>query len=238
MVASVDTLSALHDGELAPGERGQVEAHARECAACAGALSRWRIASDILAERRTARAAGRRPLRAMAVPVLIAFALLVTSSAAVASGLVAEVLRVGEAIGVASRTVELADARNAGLAVPTSHRLPGGWRLDRVELTRTEAWSSVDLQYSRARARGAGVTVFSGIEARPTDGLTGVVTVDGRPVEIFEQAESRKALPSNDSLISARFAHLGSTVIVRGFRSDMHQAELLAIVEAWIEQAR
>jgi hypothetical protein len=227
MAISIDQLSAYHDDELASEERRTAEAHVAGCRECQNAMRAWRQASRAL----TVGAPSRRRLgrgRALVLASIAAF-LLFGSGVAVASRLFNEVFRFGDVSAVGSRRVTLESARVANLPLPRSDVLPGGWRVDQVQLVMTPTWSSVDLQYQRAGSRGMGVRVWSrGIEVSPTAERRELLTVSGVPVEIGYSGESA----------TARFTHQGSTVIIRAFTNEVDTNGIRALVQAWIEQAR
>src|SRR5256885_1371694 len=103
--------------------------------------------------RRAPSAAPIRPSRGMLVVVTALGLVLFASGAALATGLFSEVFRIGNLSAVGSRTVTLDGARVAQLPLPRSPQLQGGWSVKQVELTMTDAWRSVDLQYGRAGSR-------------------------------------------------------------------------------------
>jgi hypothetical protein len=226
MAISVDQLSAYHDDELAPEERRTVEAHVAGCRECRSAIHAWSQASRAL----TVGAPSGPRLgrgRALVLASIAAFVLL-GSGAAVASGLFNEVFHFGDVSAVASRRATLEAARVANLPLPRSDVLPGGWRLDQVQLVMTPTWNSVDVQYRRPGSRGMGIQVWSqGIDVNPTAQRREVLTVSGVPVEIGYSGDSA----------TARFTHQGSTVIIRGSTKELDTDEISALVQAWIEQA-
>src|SRR5438876_190283 len=135
--------------------------------------------------RRAPAAAPTRPPRGTLVVVTALGLVLFASGAALATGLFSEVFRIGNVSVVGSRTVTLDGARVAQLPLPRSPRLQGGWNLKQVELTMTEAWRSVDLQYGRAGSHGMGIGVWSdGISVNPTTEHIETTAVDGVPVQV------------------------------------------------------
>lgn len=226
MTVTIEQLSAYYDGELASDERQTVEAHLAGCPDCQAAVRRWQQISGAVAatERRGAR--GRR--LAASLPAGIAALLLFGAGVAVA-GPFNEIFRSGNVSAVASRPVTLEEARVAKLPLPRSFDLPGGWRVDQVQLVVTPTWRSVDVQYRRPGSRGMGVTAWSqDITVNPTAERREVVTVSGIPVELGYTGES----------VSARFTHGASTVIVRAFTDEVDVDGIRALVTAWIERAR
>jgi hypothetical protein len=169
--------------------------------------------------------APRRPLVLVAALGLVLFA----SGAALATGLFSEVFRIGNVSAVGSRTVTLDGARVAQLPLPRSPQLQGGWNIKQVELTMTDAWRSVDLQYARAGSHGMGIGVWSdGISVNPTTEHIDTTTVDGVPVEIGNDGTQR----------TARFSQGKATVIIRVFAAEVGQEELESLVSAWLKETR
>jgi hypothetical protein len=156
--------------------------------------------------------------------------LAVGSTAAVATGLFNEVFKIGNLSAVASRPVTLEQARVANLPIPRSDELPGGWKLDQVQLTLTPTWRSVDVQYRRPGSRGMGVTVWSqDIVVNPGAERRETVSVSGVPVDIgYGRGDSA----------TARFTFGESTVIIRFFTNEVDANGIRALVAAWMEQAR
>jgi hypothetical protein len=225
-VINIEQLSAYYDGELGAGERRSIDVHVSGCRDCQSAIRRWQRASVALAAKLPSRARIRVPAVLLAS---IAALLLVGSGAAMATGLFNEVFRFGELSAVASRPVTLDGARVAGLPLPRSDGLPGGWRVDQVQLVMTPSWRSVDVQYRRPGARGMGVTTWSqDINVSPTAERREFLTLSGLPVEVGYSGDGA----------SARFAHQGSTVIIRVFTNEVDTDGLRALIQAWIEQAR
>jgi hypothetical protein len=154
---------------------------------------------------------------------------LFASGAALATGFFSEVFRIGNVSAVGSRTVTLDGARVAQLPLPRSPQLQGGWSIQRVELTMTDAWRSVDLQYGRAGSHGMGVGVWSdGISVNPTAESIETTTVDGVPVEIRSAGTQR----------TARFSQRNGTVIIRVFAAEVGPEELESLVSAWLNETR
>jgi hypothetical protein len=228
MTITIEQLSAYYDRELAPDEHQAVEAHLRQCADCDTALRRWEALSRAVTTVEPSRSRPRR------VPVVITagvMALLaVGSTAAVATGLFNEVFKIGNLSAVASRPVTLEQARVANLPIPRSDELPGGWKLDQVQLTLTPTWRSVDVQYRRPGSRGMGVTVWSqDIVVNPGAERRETVSVSGVPVDIgYGRGDSA----------TARFTFGESTVIIRFFTNEVDANGIRALVAAWMEQAR
>lgn len=223
---NIEQLSAYYDGELGAGERRSVDVHVSGCPDCQLAIRRWQRASLALAARLPSRVRIRVPAILLAS---IAALFLLGSGAAMATGLFNEVFRFGELSAVASRPVTLEAARIAGLPLPRSADLPGGWRVDQVQLVMTPSWRSVDVQYRRPGTRGVGVTAWSqDINVNPTAERRELLTVSGRPVEVGYSGDTA----------SARFEHQGSTVIIRVFTNEVDTNAMQALIEAWIQQAR
>jgi len=154
---------------------------------------------------------------------------LFASGAALATGLFSEVFRSGNVYGAGSRTVTLESARVAQLPLPRSSQLQGGWSLKRVELTMTEAWRTVDLQYVRAGSHGMGIGVWSdGITANPASQQVESTVVDGVPVEIGSGGPQR----------TARFGQGAATVIIRVFAAEVGKEELESLVRAWLKETQ
>jgi hypothetical protein len=226
MMVNIEQLSAYYDGELAGEERRSVEAHLPACRDCQTALRSWREVSAAFATTQPPRVRSRR--LPWPVPAGIVALLLFGTGVAVA-GPFNEIFRSGNVSAVGSRRVTLEEARVAKLPIPQSADLPGGWRVDQVQLVVTPTWRSVDVQYRRPGSRGMGITAWSqDITVNPTAELPEVVTVSGIPVELAYAGES----------VSARFTHGASTVIVRAFTDDVDVDGIRAIVAAWIERAR
>lgn len=228
MTVSIEQLSAYYDRELTPNEVRAVEAHLPECPDCETTLRRWRALSSAVAATEPLRARSRRtPLVLLAG---IAAFLLVGSSVAIATGLFNEVFKIGNVSAVASRRVTLEGARVANLPLPRSDGLPGGWRIDQVQLVVTPTWRSVDVQYRRPGSRGMGVTVWSqDITVNPVVERSEMVTVSGVPVEIGY---------GRDGSASARFTHRESTVIIRFFTNELDADGIRVLVEAWVEETK
>jgi hypothetical protein len=180
--------------------------------------------------RRPAPAAARtRAPRGMLVLVIALGLVLFASGAALATGLFSEVFRIGNVSVVGSRTVTLDGARVAQLPLPRSPQLLGGWSVNRVELTMTDAWRSVDLQYGRAGSHGMGIGVWSdGIGVNPTSEHIEAAIVDGVPVDIGSAGTQR----------TARFSQGKATVIIRVFAAEVGQEELESLVSAWLKETR
>lgn len=227
MTVSIEQLSAYCDGELAPEERLAVDAHLPSCPVCQTTLRRWLQVSRALAATELKRARSRRvPALAMAA---VAALLLIGAGVAVA-GPFNEIFRSGNVSAVGSRQVTLEGARVAKLPLPRSVDLPGGWRVDQVQLVVTPTWRSVDVQYRRPGSRGMGITAWSqDITVNPTADRREVITVSGVPVEIF--------YGRGDST-EARFINGQSTVIIRVFADEVDVDGIRTLVAAWIEQAR
>lgn len=228
MTITIEQLSAYYDRELAPDEHQAVEAHLRQCADCDTALRRWEALSRAVTTVEPSRSRPRR------VPVVITAGVMavlaVGSTAAVATGLFNEVFKIGNLSAVASRPVTLEQARVANLPIPRSDELPGGWKLDQVQLTLTPTWRSVDVQYRRPGSRGMGVTVWSqDIVVNPGAERRETVSVSGVPVDIgYGRGDSA----------TARFTFGESTVIIRFFTNEVDANGIRALVAAWMEQAR
>jgi anti-sigma factor RsiW len=226
MTVNIEQLSAYYDDELAPEERRAVESHLPGCSDCRSALHSWREIAATFAATEPGGTPSRR-LRKL-VPPSIAALVLFGAGVAVA-GPFNEVFRSGNVSAVGSRSVTLEEARVARLPLPTSVDLPGGWRVDQVQLVVTPTWRSVDVQYRRPGSRGVGITAWSqDITVNPTAERREVVTVSGIPVELGYAGES----------VNARFTHGASTVIVRAFTNEVDPEEIRALVAAWIERAR
>src|SRR3982074_2686796 len=137
--------------------------------------------------------ATRAPRVLVVLVTVVAFALL-ASGAALATGLLSEVFRSGNVSAAGSRAVTLDAARVAQVPLPTSQQLDGGWSLKQVQLTLTDEWRSVDLQYSRTGSRGMGIGVWSeGISVKPTADQVQTTTVSGVPVEVGPRADHSTA---------------------------------------------
>jgi len=180
--------------------------------------------------RRSAAGAARtRAPRGTLVVVTALGLVLFVSGAALATGLFTEVFRIGSVSAVGSRTVTLDGARVARLPLPRSPQLQGGWSVKQVELTMTEAWRSVDLQYGRAGSHGMGIGVWSdGISVNPTTEHVETTTVDGVLVEIGSAGTQR----------TARFSQANATVIIRVFAAEVGQEELESLVSTWLKETR
>jgi hypothetical protein len=226
MTVNIEQLSAYYDGEIAPEERRAVESHLPGCSDCRSALQRWGEVAATLSATEAPRAPSRK-LPAL-VPAGIAALLLVGAGVAVA-GPFNEIFRSGNVSAVGSRPVTLEEARVAKLPLPRSVDLPGGWRVNQVQLSVTPTWRSVDVQYRRPGSRGMGITAWSqDINVVPGTERREIVTVSGIPVELGYAGES----------VSARFTHGASTVIVRAFTDEVDVEALRTLVAAWIERAR
>jgi hypothetical protein len=227
MTITIEQLSAYYDRELAPDDARAVEAHLPQCPDCETTLRRWQS----LSRAAVAEPARARPRRGpVLVLAAIAALLLVGSSVAVATGLFNEVFKIGNVSAVASRPVTLEDARVANLPLPRSNELPGGWKIDQVQLTMTPTWRSVDIQYRRLGSRGMGATVWSqDITVNPVAERREEFTVSGVAVEVGY---------GRDDNATARFTHTGSTVIIRFFTNEVDASGIRALVAAWIEQAK
>jgi hypothetical protein len=227
MTISIEQLSAYYDGELAVEEQRSVEDHLTSCPDCQGAVRQWERSSLVVAAGASSRVEIRRT-RGLVLASILAL-LVFGTGVAMASGLFNEVFRIGDLSAVGSRLVTLEGARVANLPLPRSQELPGGWRVDQVQLVITPTWRSVDVQYRRPGAAGIGVTAYSqDINVNPSAQRREVVTVSGIPVELGYSGESA----------TARFTHQGSTVIVRYFTSEVDANEIRGLVQAWIEQAK
>jgi hypothetical protein len=174
--------------------------------------------------------AGRaRASRALVVLVTVVGFVLLASGAAVATGLFSEVFRIGNVSAAGSRAVTLEAARVAQLPLPTSQELDGRWSLRQVQLTMTDEWRSVELQYSRTGSRGMGIGVWSeGINVKPTADHVQTRTVNGVPVELGTAGDQR----------TARFSQRGATVIIRVFANEVAEDDLESLVTAWLYEAR
>jgi hypothetical protein len=228
MTITIEQLSAYYDRELAPDEHRAVEAHLPQCPDCETTIRRWQSLSRAVAMVEPSR----RRLRRVPVLALVGvLALLVVGSGvAVATGLFNEVFKIGDLSAVGSRPVTLEQARAANLPIPRSDELPGGWKVDQVQLVVTPTWRSVDVQYRRLGSRGMGVTVWSqDITVNPVSERRETITVSGIPVEIgYGRGDSG----------SARFTFGASTVIIRFFTNEVDTNGVRALAAAWIEQAR
>lgn len=224
MTVNIEQLSAYYDGELSAEERLAVDGHLPDCPDCQSVLRHWLQVSRALVGAEPSRG---RP-RWIPVGILAVAAVMFVSGVAIA-GPFNEIFRSGNVSGVGSRAVSLEEARVANLPLPRSDQLPGGWKINQVQLVVTPTWRSVDVQYQRAGSRGIGVTVWSqDITVNPSAEHREVVNVSGLPVEIFYGRESTQA----------RFTHGASTVIVRVFADEVDVSGIRALVAAWVEQAR
>jgi len=170
-----------------------------------------------------------RPRLAVTLIAMAVALFLFGSGFAVATGLLSEVFKIGNLSAAGSRAVTLDDARIAHLPLPASDQLPGGWKIGQVQLTMTETYRSVDLQYRRPGSRGMGIGVWSeGITVNPTVERMEIVDVSGVAVQMGTGGDQR----------TARFTDQGATVIIRGFASEIPPEELRALVTAWLAQAR
>jgi len=228
MTITVEQLSAYYDRELAPDEHQAVEAHLPQCPDCEITLRRWQALSRAVA---TAAPSRPRPRRLLFVILAGVIALLVVGcGVAVATGLFSEVFKIGNLSAAASRPVTLEQARVANLPIPRSDQLPGGWKVDQVQMTMTPTWRSVDVHYRRPGSRGMGITVYShDITVNPVSERRETITVSEVPVEIgYGRGDSA----------TARFTFSESTVIIRFFTSEVDANGIRALVAAWMEQAR
>jgi hypothetical protein len=226
MTITLEQLSGYHDRELEPDEHVAVESHVRQCHDCETALRRWQAVSRAVVAPNTSRA----PSRRAAVLVVASVALLMVGSGfAVATGLFNEVFKIGDLSAVASRPLTLEAARAANLPLPRSDEMPGGWKVDQVQLVMTPTWRSVDVQYRRPGSRGLGVTVWSqDITVNPVVERRETVTVSGVPVELgYGRGDDA----------SARFTHGESTVIIRFFTNEVDASGIRELIRAWIERA-
>lgn len=224
MTVAIEQLSAYYDGELSAEERRTVDSHLPECPDCQSVLRRWLQISRVL----VAEPSRGRP-RWIPVGLLALAAVLFISGVAIA-GPFNQIFRSGNVSGLGSRPVSLEEARVANLPLPRSDQLPGGWRINQVQLVVTPTWRSVDVQYQRPGSRGMGVTAWSqDITVNPTAERTEVINVSGIPVEIFYGGGGNT---------QARFTHGASTVIVRVFADEVDVNGIRALVGTWVEQAR
>lgn len=174
-------------------------------------------------------AARTRAPRVLVVLVTVVGFALLASGAALATGLFSEVFRIGSVSAAGSRAVTLDAARVAQLPLPTAQQLDGGWSLKQVQLTMTDEWRSVELQYSRPGSRGMGIGVWSeGIIVKPTADHVQTTTVNGVPVEVGTAGDQR----------TARLSQRGATVIIRVFANEVGQEELESLVSAWLHETR
>jgi len=174
---------------------------------------------------RAAPTRARRLPRAAVVVVAVVSIALVASGAAVANGFLSEVFRSGNVSAAGSRPVTLEAARVAGVPLPRSPELEG-WTIRQVQLTITETWRSVDLQYVRPGSRGMGIGVWSeGINVTPTADAVDTITVSGTPVQIASSRDQR----------TARFTQRGATVVIRVFASEVGPDELASLVRSWLK---
>jgi hypothetical protein len=170
-----------------------------------------------------------RPRRGIAVLVSGVALVLVLGAGVAGATVLFEVFTIGNVSAVGSRSVTLEGARVAQLPLPTSDQLPGGWRLNQIQLTMTDAWRSVDLQYRRLGSRGMSVGVWSqGINVNPTAERWERMTISGSEVEVGRGSDG----------IVARFVFHDATVIIRGFADELGLEEMKSIVAVWIEQAK
>jgi hypothetical protein len=227
MTITIEQLSAYHDRELAPDEREVVEAHLPECPDCETALRRWQALARAVSTVEPSRQRSRRVTLVMAG---VAALFLIGSGAAFATGVFNEVFKIGNLSAVASRRVTLEQASAANLPIPRSAELPGGWKVDQVQMVLTPTWRSVDVQYRRPGSRGIGITAWSqDITVNPGSDRRETITVSGTPVEIgYGRGESG----------SARFTLRDSTVIIRFFTDEVDKDGIRALAAAWIELAR
>jgi hypothetical protein len=225
MIVNIEQLSAYYDGELSAEERRAVDSHLPECPDCQSVLRRWLQLSRVLAVAEPSRG------RPRWIPVgLIAVAAVLFVSGVAIAGPFNEIFRSGNVSGVGSRPVSLEEARVANLPLPRSDQLPGGWKINQVQLVVTPIWRSVDVQYQRPGSRGMGVTVWSqDITVNPTAERREVISVSGIPVEIFY---------GGGGSTQARFTHGASTVIIRVFQDEVDVSGIRVLVAAWVEQAR
>ena len=162
----------------------------------------------------------------------VAAALLVVaaaSTAALGGGFANEIFRSGNVSAVGSREVTLNAARAAHVPLPASERIGNAWQLREVQLTTADAWTSVDLHYTRPGSRGMNIGVWSaGIEVRPTSERWETSSISGRAVE----------LGSSGNSVLARFADRGATVVIRAFADEVSEEELRSLVADWIALSR
>jgi hypothetical protein len=227
MTITIEQLSAYYDRELAPDEQQAVEDHLPQCPDCETALRRWHALSRAVSTIEPSRQRSRRVTFVMAGVVAL---FLIGSGAAFATGIFNEVFKIGDVSAVASRRVTLEQARAANLPIPRSDELPGGWKVDQVQMVITPTWRSVDVQYRRAGSRGMGITAWSqDITVNPVSQRRETITVAGTPVEIgYGPGESG----------SARFTLRESTVIIRFFTDELDTNGVRELAAGWIEQAR
>jgi putative zinc finger protein len=227
MTITIEQLSAYYDRELAPDEHQAVEAHLPQCPDCETTLRRWEALS-----RAVATVEASRPRSRVLVVILagVIALLVVGSGVAVATGLFSEVFKIGNVSAAASRPVTLEQARVANLPIPRSDQLPGGWKVEQVQMTMTPTWRSVDVQYRRPGSRGLGITVWSqDITVNPVSERRETITVSDVPVEIgYGRGDSG----------TARFTLGESTVIIRFFTNEVDTSGVRALAAAWIEQVR
>jgi putative zinc finger protein len=227
MTITIEQLSAYYDRELAPDEHQAVEAHLPQCPDCETTLRRWQALA-----RAVATVEASRPRSRVLVVILagVIALLVVGSGVAVATGLFSEVFKIGNVSAAASRPVTLEQARVANLPIPRSDQLPGGWKVEQVQMTMTPTWRSVDVQYRRPGSRGLGITVWSqDITVNPVSERRETITVSDVPVEIgYGRGDSG----------TARFTLGESTVIIRFFTNEVDTSGVRALAAAWIEQVR
>jgi hypothetical protein len=228
MTITIEQLSAYYDRELAPDEHREVESHLPGCPDCQTTLRLWDSLSRAVVSVPPSPA---RSWRGRVLVLAAGAALLVIGSGfAMATGMFNEVFKIGDLSGVGSRRVTLEQARVANLPIPRSDELPGGWKIDQVQMVLTPTWRSVDLQYRRPGSRGMGVTVWSqDITANPSAERRETMTVSGVPVEIgYGRGDSG----------TARFTFADSTVVIRFLTNELDASGIRAIAAAWIEQAK
>jgi hypothetical protein len=226
MSVTLERLSAYHDEELDAEDQRLTAAHVAGCGSCRSTLDAWRGTADALLTRPADAPPRSRRLTGLTLAA-IATLLVIGSGAALATGWLSEVFRIGPLSAASSRPVTLEEARVAQLPLPRSSQLLGGWNIKQIQMTITPEWRSVDVQYSRSGSRPMGVTVWSsGINVNPGGVPSEVVTVSGVPVEL-RYGESA----------TARFVQDGATVIIRAFQPEVDATALKDLVAAWIAQA-
>jgi hypothetical protein len=228
MTITIEQLSAYYDRELAPDEHRMVEAHLPQCPDCEITLRRWEALSRAVA---TAAPSRPRPRGLLFVILAGVITLLVVGcGVAVATGLFSEVFKIGNLSAAASRPVTLEQARVANLPIPRSDQMPGGWKVDQVQMTMTPTWRSVDVQYRRPGSRGLGITVWSqDITVNPASERRETIMVSDVPVEIGY---------GRGDLAHARFTLRESTVIIRFRTNELDTNDIRALAAAWIDLAR